>query len=269
MSHEARSAPSRGDPRALHQPEYEATTAPPHADVFATTCEQCHVTEAWIPALALQHDWFLLQNRHAEIPCVDCHTVGFRSGDTPTECVGCHRADYDGAMAPPPTDCASCHSEAGCVLVRAALLWRGYEFYALDLDARVDHEDFRILSPGEVVGHGYGIVDTALFLVNLAYVVRRRFPRLPLGPMRVWLDLHALRGLVGSLLILFHGPAALGGPHAHQLRALPRPRRRPGAVAGHGVHQLSSSRPQDGARRPHDKTSGADLRGPDAGAQRL
>ena len=101
-----------------------------------------------------------------------------------------------------------------CSLVTAALLWRGYDFYSLGLDARVDHDDFRLLSPGEVVGHGYGIVGTALFLVNLAYVVRRRFPRLPLGPMRVWLDMHALSGLVGSLLILFHSAFQLRTPIA-------------------------------------------------------
>jgi hypothetical protein len=102
-----------------HRPEYEATTMPPHPGLFSEECADCHGIEAWVPALPLDHEWFVLRNRHAEIRCADCHTVGYREGDTPTACVGCHRADYDMAEMPPhanyPTDCASCHTDAGWV----------------------------------------------------------------------------------------------------------------------------------------------------------
>ncbi|MBW2461064.1 MAG: hypothetical protein JRH11_05425 [Deltaproteobacteria bacterium] len=102
---------------ACHLPEYEATTLPPHGGLFPETCGDCHTQLAWVPAVAINHEWFVLQNRHAELPCTDCHTVGFRPGDTPGECVGCHQGDYDAATMPPhagyPTDCASCHSDAG------------------------------------------------------------------------------------------------------------------------------------------------------------
>lgn len=102
-----------------HQPEYEGTTEPSHVGLFTTECADCHVIDAWIPALPIQHDWFALRNRHAETRCGDCHTVGYRAGDTPAECVGCHRADYDAATMPPhanyPTDCATCHTDAGWV----------------------------------------------------------------------------------------------------------------------------------------------------------
>jgi hypothetical protein len=100
-----------------HMPEYEATTMPPHMDLFPITCGDCHTEDAWVPAVAINHDWFVLQNRHAEAACVDCHTVGFRPGDTPNTCVGCHQEDYDMATMPPhagyPTDCAQCHDDAG------------------------------------------------------------------------------------------------------------------------------------------------------------
>lgn len=100
-----------------HQADYDATSMPPHPGLFTTECHFCHSTEAWVPALALQHDWFVLANRHAEIACTDCHTVGFAPGDTPSTCYGCHQPDYEMATAPPhagyPTDCATCHTDAG------------------------------------------------------------------------------------------------------------------------------------------------------------
>lgn len=98
--------------------------------------------------------------------------------------------------------------------VATALLWRGWEFYALGLDARIDHDDFRVLSPGEVVGHGYGVVGTGLMFTNLLYLVRRKLARWPLGSMRFWLDLHVVTGLVGSLLVVFHSAFQLRTPIA-------------------------------------------------------
>lgn len=101
-----------------------------------------------------------------------------------------------------------------CVVLVAALAYRGWDFYQLSLDARLDHEDFRLLSPGEILGHGYGIVGTALIFTNLLYLVRRKLARWPLGPMRVWLDLHVVTGLVGSILVVFHSAFQLRTPIA-------------------------------------------------------
>ncbi len=100
-----------------HQPEYEATSEPPHPGLFSTECQDCHMQDAWRPAVPVQHDWFVLQNRHLDPACTDCHTAGFAEGQTPNTCVGCHQPDYDMASMPPhagyPTDCATCHSDAG------------------------------------------------------------------------------------------------------------------------------------------------------------
>ncbi|MCB9595223.1 MAG: hypothetical protein H6719_21070 [Sandaracinaceae bacterium] len=98
--------------------------------------------------------------------------------------------------------------------VAGALMWRGWEFYALGLDARIDHDDFRVLSPGEVVGHGYGVIGTGLMFTNLLYLVRRKLARWPLGSMRFWLDLHVVTGLVGALLVVFHSAFQLRTPIA-------------------------------------------------------
>lgn len=85
-----------------------------------------------------------------------------------------------------------------------ALTLRGFEFYSLGLGERVDHPDFRVLGPGSNVGHGYGIAGTLLMLTNLLYLLRRRFARLSVGSLRVWLDIHVFTGLFGGLLSLFH-----------------------------------------------------------------
>ena len=94
-------------------------------------------------------------------------------------------------------------------------LWaHGRGFYSLSVAERVDHPAFRLLSPGELVGHGYGIVGTALILTNLLYLVRRKFPRLPVGSLRAWLNLHTTTGLFGGILVLFHSAFQLRTPIA-------------------------------------------------------
>ncbi len=99
-----------------HRADYDATVDPPHPGLFGLTCSDCHGTDAWVPAIPINHPWFELRQRHTEIRCIQCHTVGFRPGDTPNTCIGCHQADYDGATMPShngyPTDCSGCHDEA-------------------------------------------------------------------------------------------------------------------------------------------------------------
>ncbi len=85
-----------------------------------------------------------------------------------------------------------------------ALMLRGYTFYALDVAARAEHADYRTLSPSGLIGHGYGMLGTLLMLTNLLYLLRRQFPTLPVGSMRLWLDIHVLTGLAGALFVTFH-----------------------------------------------------------------
>jgi hypothetical protein len=85
-----------------------------------------------------------------------------------------------------------------------ALLLRGWQFYALSVGERVDHEDFRVLGPSGSLGQYYGIAGTVLIFTNLLYLVRRRFARLSVGSLRTWLDVHAFTGLFGGMLVVFH-----------------------------------------------------------------
>jgi hypothetical protein len=93
------------------------------------------------------------------------------------------------------------------VVLAALMLWRGYDYYRQGLSARALHPDYRLLNPGGFLGHGYGMVGTAMIATNLLYLVRRRFAKyIPpsFGSMKAWLNAHVFTGLVGSLLILFH-----------------------------------------------------------------
>ena len=92
----------------------------------------------------------------------------------------------------------------GLVSLASFLLMRGYEFYSLSIGDRPIHEDYRLLSPTGLFGQGYGFVGTCLIVLNLLYLVRRRFAGLPLGSLRVWLEVHVFTGLAGSVLVLFH-----------------------------------------------------------------
>jgi hypothetical protein len=103
-----------------------------------------------------------------------------------------------------------------CMLT-AALTWKGFDFYRQDLASRPLHPQYRALNPAGFVGHGYGMLGTAMIATNLLYLVRRRFAKhLPawIGSMKAWLNAHAFTGLVGSVLILFHSAFQLRTPIA-------------------------------------------------------
>jgi len=67
-------------------------------------------------------------------------------------------------------------------------------------------------APGSFVGHLLGVVGLALMLcTEIAYSVRKRWPRFNLGPMRLWLQAHVFTGLVGPYLVLLHAAWRFNG----------------------------------------------------------
>jgi len=100
-----------------HLDEYNQTTQPAHAPAgFSTACETCHSASApsWTGAVFDHQSTFPLVGRHATAACASCHVAGIYQG-TPTDCAGCHLADYQGTQNPNhlaagfPTTCQSCH----------------------------------------------------------------------------------------------------------------------------------------------------------------
>jgi hypothetical protein len=100
------------------------------------------------------------------------------------------------------------------VAVTVGLGYRGYSFYKLSLDDRVEHPDYRTLRPTGLLGNGYGWVAALLIVLNLSYLIRRRFGGARLGAMRVWLDFHVFTGLMAASLVSFHSAFQLRTPVA-------------------------------------------------------
>src|SRR5882757_7478834 len=100
------------------------------------------------------------------------------------------------------------------ISITVGLAYRGWSFYRLSLEDRVEHPDFRTLRPSGTLGNGYGWVAAVLVVMNLSYLIRRRFGGSTLGSMRVWLDVHVFTGLVAAVLVSFHSAFQLRTPIA-------------------------------------------------------
>jgi len=92
---------------------------------------------------------------------------------------------------------------AAVVIVPALI--DGYAYYAAPLAERPRLEGYRLLRPGGMRGHGYGVVGSALVLLLLLYSARKRARRLQnFGTPAQWLQVHICFGIVGPLLIILH-----------------------------------------------------------------
>jgi hypothetical protein len=101
-----------------HLPTYLATTNPNHAAAgFSRRCEDCHSVTAnsWHESTFSHPAQFPLAGGHGGIACARCHTGG-RPCPIPSDCVSCHRDDYNSAANPSnagggiPTSCQDCHT---------------------------------------------------------------------------------------------------------------------------------------------------------------
>lgn len=99
---------------SCHQNDFAAAREPLHTG-FSVSCRECHGFTSWQPA-AFDHDasGFPLQGAHRSTACSQCHRSGFAG--TPTDCFGCHSADFNSASNPRhtsfPTSCNDCHGSS-------------------------------------------------------------------------------------------------------------------------------------------------------------
>jgi hypothetical protein len=100
------------------------------------------------------------------------------------------------------------------ISITVGLAYRGWSFYRLSLEDRVEHPEFRTLRPSGVIGNGYGWVAAMLVVLNLSYLVRRRFGSARFGSMKTWLDVHVFTGLLAASLVSFHSAFQLRTPIA-------------------------------------------------------
>ena len=103
-------------------PVYNASSNTLHVQMGASplVCTQCHNTSVWQPP-TFDHSVYPLTGMHLPpniSACSQCHTSSNYAA-APTNCYGCHQADYTGTTTPPhaasnfPTTCQTCHTTAG------------------------------------------------------------------------------------------------------------------------------------------------------------
>jgi len=106
-----------------HQADFTGTTNPNHVDSgFPTDCTLCHTTTAWNPSTFNHASVFPLTGAHAKLTCTQCHTNNNYT-TLPTNCFGCHQADWNSTSNPNhaaaafPTTCNTCHSTSNWTTV--------------------------------------------------------------------------------------------------------------------------------------------------------
>lgn len=100
------------------------------------------------------------------------------------------------------------------VSITVGLAYRGWSYYRLSLEDRLQHPEYRLLRPSGVLGNGYGWIAAMLVVLNLSYLIRRRFGSSRLGSMKTWLDVHVFTGLLAAALVSFHSAFQLRTPIA-------------------------------------------------------
>jgi cytochrome b561 len=98
--------------------------------------------------------------------------------------------------------------------ITIGLAYRGWSFYRLSLEDRIEHPEYRALRPSGLIGNGYGWVAAMLVVLNLSYLIRRRFGSARFGSMKTWLDVHVFTGLLAVALVSFHSAFQLRTPIA-------------------------------------------------------
>lgn len=81
----------------------------------------------------------------------------------------------------------------------------GWDYYALSAEARPLHPRHDLLRSSGLVGLFCGLAGTALILLNLSYLVRKRLAHVSwLGTLRSWMHFHVWSGLTGAGFIVLH-----------------------------------------------------------------
>jgi hypothetical protein len=92
------------------------------------------------------------------------------------------------------------------------LVYHGAAYYDTPLSQRPYSALHGAYKPSGFIGHGVGIVGSALMLIMLLYSARKRLRIMQkLGDIRYWLNYHIWMGLAGPVLVIFHTTFKFGG----------------------------------------------------------
>ena len=94
----------------------------------------------------------------------------------------------------------------------ALLIAIGAGYYGLPSTERPYHPLHETLRPSGFIGHGIGIIGSAMMLLLLLYSLRKRVRFMQSwGNIRYWLNYHIWLGVTGPALVLFHTSLKFGG----------------------------------------------------------
>lgn len=97
-------------------------------------------------------------------------------------------------------------------LLIAWILWQAWDYYLTDLTDRPHHPGFRQFRPAGYIGHGLGILGSAMILLLLVYSLRKRIRFMSRwGDLGIWLRYHIFLGISGPILITLHTSGKIGG----------------------------------------------------------
>jgi len=99
------------------------------------------------------------------------------------------------------------------VVVFALLVVNGTSYYQTSIEERFYHEDYEMLKPSGIIGHGIGILGSFFMLVGVGlYMARKRMKSLArVGLLKHWLEFHIFLCTLGPILVLFHTSFKFGG----------------------------------------------------------
>jgi hypothetical protein len=99
------------------------------------------------------------------------------------------------------------------VIAFSGLLFFGADYYSTSLEERYNHSQHEILKPTGLIGHGIGILGSALMIIGVfGYMARKRIRSLSrLGILKHWLEFHIFLCTLGPILVLYHTSFKFGG----------------------------------------------------------
>ena len=94
----------------------------------------------------------------------------------------------------------------------AYIVFGGGGYYKLSVAERPHSALHAAWKPSGSLGHGLGIVGSAMMVILLLYSLRKRMRSMQkAGNIRYWLNYHIWLGVTGPLLVIFHTAFKLGG----------------------------------------------------------
>jgi hypothetical protein len=96
-----------------------------HLRTLSSTCTNCHIEDAFIPASKFNHDnaKFQLAGKHRNVECIKCHKINMTegkkfqrfSGIQYNNCTSCHKDPHNNKFS---QNCRQCHSEESFQIIQ-------------------------------------------------------------------------------------------------------------------------------------------------------